>query len=361
MINSSEMSVDFHAAALERGQISPIKIDPSISKIYSFKQYIYSWMALDELIKELKKQPRDTFDPENDRLERLSIRFVVDKMGNPWFALEGEESGSTPVHSQMVNEDVVLTAGNLVFSEDYETIIEITNKSGHYLPEFKTMVFFTQILFALEADPRFYLRIAPEIKVVRYARQSSFIPDPISHITLPKEALRNALPVDLTPLIQHYPFAKIRTAAGVQSVFDSFKDYFDHKNLKSNAGHSLSNDNVMFRPSTSIKTKNRRSLQPFNDSAQMISSYHRLTDFGLFRTTSMTSEKRSNDALNQNKRDMTNLLPSSMLQGHPTSPQITASHNAILAGSPGDAKKIRLFSEHEHLENTSSTTATLVL
>ena len=94
MINSSEMSVDFHAAALERAQISPIKIDPSISKIYSFKQYIYSWMALDELIKELKKQPRDTFDPESDRLERLSIRFVVDKMGNPWFALEGEESGS---------------------------------------------------------------------------------------------------------------------------------------------------------------------------------------------------------------------------------------------------------------------------
>lgn len=357
MINSSEMSIGFHDASRQRAPISPIRIAPSVSEPSSFKQYIYSWMALDELIKVLKKQPRDTFDPENDRLERFSIRFVIDKIGNPWFALEGEVSAVTPAHSQMVDQDVVLTAGNIVLSEDYTTIIEITNKSGHYLPEFKTLVFFIKMLFAVEADPRFSLKIAPEMKIVRYEKQSSFIPAPISDITLSKEALYSLLPIDFMPQIQAYPFAKLRKAEGIQSMFDSYEGYFNHKNPKPSARHSFLDELMPPSPDSRIKTKPRRSLLPLDDS----SSSYTLAGFGLFGSASSTPEKRSLDASTHNVLEMCQLLASNLTQGHSTSPQISASDNTPFTGSPGDENKVRLFSKQRKLENTLSTKATLVL
>ncbi len=357
MINSSEMSIGFHDASRQSAPIWPIRIAQSVSEPSSFKQYIYSWMALDELIKVLKKQPRDTFDPENDRLERFSIRFVIDTSGNPWFALEGEVSVLTPAHSQMVDQDAVLTAGNIVLSEDYSTIIEITNKSGHYLPEFNTLVFFIKMLFAVEADSRFSLKIAPEMKIVRYAKQSSFIPDPISHITLSKEALYSLLPIDFMPQIQAYPFAKLRKAEGIQSVFDSYEDYFNHKNPKPSASHSFLDELIPRSPDSRIKRKPRRSLLPFDDS----SSSYPLAGFGLFGSASSTPEKRSFGTSTHNVLGMYQLLASNLTPGHSTSPEISKSDNAPFTGSPIDENKATLFSKQRKMENTLSTKPTLVL
>lgn len=333
MMNTREMSLGFHDASTQSVLIAPIKIAPNIAKHSSFKQYIYSWMALEELIKVMKRQPRDDFDLENDRLERFSVRFVVDTNYNSWFALEGELSTVTPVHSQMVNEAHVVTAGNIVFSEDYKTIIEITNKSGHYLPEFKTLVFFIQMLFALETDPRFSIKIAPEIKLVSYARQSSFIPDPISHIILEKEELRSLLPEDIAPPLRPYPFAKLRRTEAEQLVFNSPEDYFNHIVPPKTERKSFPDLRLRYDTVNSFQAQSRKSL---SISTTLADSSQQLSDFGVFR-----SGKRSNE---DSHHSVNQIICDSMVSSSQT--------KGIAPISSSPPKKARPFSEQETKENT---------
>jgi hypothetical protein len=219
MINLSDVRTDFQTALARFERINPVKINAPTQKNY-IKQYIYSWMALHDLIELLKKQSKDTYDPDADRLERFSVRFVVDRNFHCWFAREGDGTGCIPAHSDMVDNQSVFTAGNLVFSEDYTTIIEITNKSGHYEPRFGTLVFFLALLFSLESNPNFSLKIAPDITLVNYEKVTSFQPEAIAMCCLQKTALQEMIPADvrLQPSDQAYDFIRVRTEDRVTVV-----------------------------------------------------------------------------------------------------------------------------------------------
>ncbi|MGV3740550.1 MAG: hypothetical protein ACO1N3_04590 [Gammaproteobacteria bacterium] len=218
MFNLSDIYTDFQLA------IASLKKTPKINTISDvhkgpINQKIYSWMALNELIQYLKQQKPDPFDDEADRLELFSIRFVVDRNMRVWFSREGTCSSGVPAHSDMVGDEQVYAAGNLVFSKDYTTIVEITNKSGHYEPQFGTLVFFLSILFALEENPNFPVRIAEEIKLVKYKKQTDFNPVPVSELSVLKADLYHLIPADFKVITTgEYPFIKLRRCDGVQVI-----------------------------------------------------------------------------------------------------------------------------------------------
>lgn len=120
---------------------------------YLIKQFIYSITAMPMLIESLKRQnnllTKDVFFDE-EQLEVHTIRYVVDETEELWFAQEGETGPRVPAHSDMVNEADVLAAGNIVFSADYTRIIEINNKSGHYRPNFGSMIFVIKQLLSAQ-------------------------------------------------------------------------------------------------------------------------------------------------------------------------------------------------------------------
>lgn len=215
MINITDIRTSFYASIVTFETTCKVPIF-SASSISHFNQKIYSWMALNDLIQVLKQEIPDSFDEENDLLERFTIRFVVDKNMRIWFAREGECTSSIPAHSDMIADENVYTAGNFVFSKDYTTIIEITNKSGHYLPPFGSLVFFVSLLLGLENNPDFPVRIAEEIQLVSYQKQTDFNPVAISRCTLSRKQLFPCIPIDnRIKTTGDYPFIKLRKRDGV--------------------------------------------------------------------------------------------------------------------------------------------------
>ena len=215
MINLTDIRTSFHASIATFETTRKVPIFSAIPKSV-MNQKIYSWMALNHLIQVLKQEIPDSFDEEDDLLERFTIRFVVDKNMRIWFAREGTCSSAVPAHSDMIADEDVYTAGNLVFSKDYTTIIEITNKSGHYEPSFGSLVFFLSLLLGLERNPDFPVRIAEEMKLVTYQKQTDFKPVAISECSLSKADLSLSIPFD--PRIEttgEYPFIKVRKRQGV--------------------------------------------------------------------------------------------------------------------------------------------------
>ena len=212
MHNLTDIRVDFQNTLNQFQTIPPVKI-LAPKKVQNVKQYIYSWMALPDLIEILKQQIPDTFDEEADRLERFTVRFVVDQHRKPWFALEGELSVSRPAHSDMVNNEPVYSSGNMVFSKDYSTIEEITNKSGHYEPAFGTLVFFLNLLLDLEKHSKFPFRIADQLKLVQYQKKEDcFNPHPVIELLLSKTELENLIQADPRLTANNdYPRIKLRT------------------------------------------------------------------------------------------------------------------------------------------------------
>lgn len=114
-----------------------------------YRHYIYSYAALPELIKELKRIPARQSDDEDDTRDRLAVRYTVDDEGKIWFAKEGRPSMSIPDHARIRSH--CYSAGNIYFSEDYESITHITNKSGHFQPSPGTLVWAIAALLSLKA------------------------------------------------------------------------------------------------------------------------------------------------------------------------------------------------------------------
>lgn len=248
MQNLSDISSDFYSAHAAQTAIRKVSIPPL--RPTSIDQSIYSWMALPDLIAKLKTKRRDSFDEEADRLERLSVRFVVDTHHHLWFSFEGECGVTIPAHSDMVNDADVLSAGNLVFSDDYQTIIEITNKSGHYEPAFGSVVFLISSLFALESDPRFPVQIASEIKLVSYQKITIFNPEPIAEITLSKQELRNLLPLTLQSNISDLcPYIKQRRRDKVIIINQHSDEGLDSD--EGSTDHSASDQENVFQDTVS--------------------------------------------------------------------------------------------------------------
>ena len=106
---------------------------------------IYPLSALNDLIAILSSKE----EPE------VVVRYLVDKNGHFWFAEEGPASRIIPSHAQMIGSSLkkptCLTAGNLVFSKDYRSIIAIDHKSGDFKPSFNSTQWALVILVANEA------------------------------------------------------------------------------------------------------------------------------------------------------------------------------------------------------------------
>lgn len=111
--------------------------------------HIYSYGALHELLTILSNMKPDDSMPEQDEIERYAVRFVVDTDGQLWFAQEGERRETVPAHSEMRSR--CYSAGNLFFSKDYQSIVKITNKSGHFKPHMGSLIWVIATLLSVEA------------------------------------------------------------------------------------------------------------------------------------------------------------------------------------------------------------------
>ena len=103
---------------------------------------IFFLLSLGDLAKEIQKRalPDKKYDQSNeDFSHNYGARFIVDKGKTIKFSREGARCPYIPAHSDI--ESQVLTAGNIHFSEDYTQIVGISNKSGHFRPDFSTLVF----------------------------------------------------------------------------------------------------------------------------------------------------------------------------------------------------------------------------
>lgn len=282
MINFSEIVTDFRQAHQNPVLIPPVKIQLAGPDRSFPRQYIYSWKALPELINQLRKVSKNNHDLEEDRNDRLGLRYAVDRNGNAWFAREGEESSSVPTHSEMVDGDYVQTSGSIFFSEDYKTIVEITNKSGHFLPEFQTIVSFLTILFSLENNPEWAVSIAPKVTLVNYRKsESKFAPDPTSSITVPKRKLQFALNKLVAPVLVDYPFARLRKidpenkTFTMFEIFETHEQYTAHKNPPVREKNILNEFDLDFNDTTNPDDPwSWRSINNGNDSI--------LSDLGMF-------------------------------------------------------------------------------
>ena len=223
----------FNQAYLDRSQINPVSYlnDPKLGSV--FNQYIYSWEALPELIIGLKNKSSrlfpDDWDYEEERLECHTIRFVIDTNGEIWFAPEGQISRSTPAHSDMVNNNPVMSAGNLVFSDDYSKIIEVNNKSGHFFPEFHSLVFVLQALLSLELDVEFPVKLDENITISKLVKK-----DTVPQLMLSKHQLQQELIAEITPPAPASIFMKCRTSDGVLEEWSrsAFKERTIRPNYK---------------------------------------------------------------------------------------------------------------------------------
>lgn len=218
MLDLSDIRNQFQTAFTTPALISK-KRTPAVLGKYSIRQSIYSWMALHELIAILKKitlspfDSEDDFESEDDRLNKYSIRFVIDSEMQIWFAREGTYSGSIPAHSHMVDDESVFAAGNLLLSEDYRSIVGITNKSGHYEPGLGTLVYVIAVLFSLENHPKFPLKFAPNITLTEYRVATAFHPKPTANLEISKANLQHLLPENSEPTLREdSPYKKLRTA-----------------------------------------------------------------------------------------------------------------------------------------------------
>lgn len=107
-----------------------------------YKYRIFPLLCLDKLLNEIQQSafPDKSYDPlDDDFNHNYGARFIVDVDKEIKFSFEGCRSSSVPAHTDMANR--VLSAGNIYFSEDYSKIVGISNKSGHFLPDFSTLVF----------------------------------------------------------------------------------------------------------------------------------------------------------------------------------------------------------------------------
>jgi hypothetical protein len=114
---------------------------------------IYPFHCLGDLLTRLRLTcPTNTafFDYDDDYKESHSVRFVVRPTGEIVFSPEGQIGSNRPSHAQL--SEYCLASGVIVFSDDYSEIIEITNKSGHHLPNESSFLWPLAILFQLGAS-----------------------------------------------------------------------------------------------------------------------------------------------------------------------------------------------------------------
>lgn len=140
-----------------------------------------------EVIYKRLGEPLDEYEHQEKNNELLA-RFTVGADYKLLFAKEGTLSRTTPAHSDMT--EVCYTAGNVRFSAtDFETVTEISNKSGHFKPSFSSLLWIIAVLYANQEDFKF----GPVIKLchVSISAEEDF------EISITNEELFDLLPTAL--------------------------------------------------------------------------------------------------------------------------------------------------------------------
>ena len=214
-----EIAALFEAANNRKNIITPHRryCDRPLSRNTS--HLIYSYKALPELIKKLKKVERFHLDYEEEyQLERFAVRYVVDETGTIWFAREGATSQTIPDHAQISH--FCYSAGNIYFSEDYQSIVKITNKSGHFTPDPDTLVYAIAALSSVGAN------FAATLSLVMHTKDDSIITE------LSAEQLLSLLPE------AHFPASKNEFTIKI-SFIDDIITVTDPKDVDSTIAQKL--------------------------------------------------------------------------------------------------------------------------
>ncbi len=90
-----------------------------------------------------------------------TVRYFVDSNMQLWVAPEGVPSEKIPAHFQMSgvskSQATCVAAGNLIFSEDFQRLVKVSNKSGDFQPNFQCLQWILAILITNESNLPFAL------------------------------------------------------------------------------------------------------------------------------------------------------------------------------------------------------------
>lgn len=93
--------------------------------------------------------------------QNKTVRYFVDSNMQLWVAPEGVPSEKTPAHFQMSgvskSQATCVAAGNLIFSEDFQRLVKVSNKSGDFQPNFECLQWILAILATNESNLPFAL------------------------------------------------------------------------------------------------------------------------------------------------------------------------------------------------------------
>ena len=120
-----------------------VKVKKPDRRLQQHEYKVFYLRNIAELSDEVRQQSlsdKQYDETHVDFLQNYAARFVVATDNKILFCLEGPRSKKVPAHSDIA-ERLVLTAGNIHFSEDYSSIVAISNKSGHFEPSFASLVF----------------------------------------------------------------------------------------------------------------------------------------------------------------------------------------------------------------------------
>ena len=200
-----EIKALFEAAYHQKRIMTPHRESCDRPLARDVSHLIYSYKALPELIKELKKRTRSSWDDEDeDQMYRFAVRYVVDLTGTIWFAKEGSTGRLVPDHAHMSH--ACYSAGNIYFSEDYQSITKITNKSGHFKPDPDTLVWAIAALSSLDAS------FAPSLSMVMHTKSDSIVSE------LSAEELLSLLPAEPFPVSKNDFVINVSFIDGLVSI-----------------------------------------------------------------------------------------------------------------------------------------------
>ena len=167
--------------AFQAKEVVKLKLAPDAPCFYNYSFYPLHCLAeLRDIVKHFATGDKIYAVENDDFLANYAVRFVVDRDDVIKFTREGPRSSTVPAHSDYATS--VLSAGDLIFSEDYSKISKITNKSGHFKPSFATLVFALPLI--LESG----FPLADEITLVNEANDEQD--------TFYLEELRSLIPKD---------------------------------------------------------------------------------------------------------------------------------------------------------------------
>lgn len=188
----------FDSAYHEEHVMSPLDKYEDKKDMMASNYMVYSFSALPVLIEKMKRVSNFDFS------QKYSVRFTIDQDRNCWFAFEGrpgdmieytdsrlrrESPEQAPAHSDMTSTRTSISAGIIVFSDDYQ-ITRITNFSGHYRPSAGSLVWIIASLIQLNAN------FTPDVALSFYWKKKRELKS--KHVSLPRENLHTLLPSDCT-------------------------------------------------------------------------------------------------------------------------------------------------------------------